>query len=242
MRTRGCRVVVAVVISLAGCDKAQGPGPAGSAKSGASSTPAPSASAVASAPREATPPPEDLDVASAQKALKCADNAKAGACSVLASMKGCSPWSGVVPSGDGRWLGKGYVVQDGKTTEQITIARAKRVSLAEVGPGQLPVKIAIGEIPPEEKNAVDQAERAIRTYERHDVPAKSNAGVEYVKQLATWPDAFATSTAGGHVYVLSQGGAFMCQGAKQQLLLVRRAATRGAAGDGLYAELWAASW
>ena len=49
-------------------------------------------------------------------------------------------------------------------------------------------------------------------------------------------------TAGGQVYVASQGGAFVCQGPKQQIFLVQRAATRGGQADGLYAELWSATW
>ena len=235
MRAPWCLLPLAVTCTL-GCDKGKPPPTASSA------APSQAAPASATAAQEAPPAPENLDVDALQKALKCAAEAKTGPCAVLASMKACSPWNGSVPSGDGRWLGKGYLVQDGKTTEQITIVRSKRTSLAEVGPGQLPAKIGIAEIPKEEKNAVEQAERAIRTYERHDVPAKSNAGVEYVKQLAEWPDAFATSTTGGHVYVLSHGGAFLCMGPKTQLVLVRRAATHGSTGEGLYAELWPTSW
>jgi hypothetical protein len=47
---------------------------------------------------------------------------------------------------------------------------------------------------------------------------------------------------GGQVYAALEGGAFVCQGAQQQLIVVQRAATRGGKADGLYAEVWPTTW
>jgi hypothetical protein len=186
--------------------------------------------------------PDNLDVAELQKALKCGGADKTGPCSVLAAFAApCTAWSASVPSGDGRWMGRGYLVQEGKTTDQITLLRARRVPLTEVGPGQLPVKIAVAELPKDDP-AADPAAKAIRAFERSDVPGKGNAGVEHVKQRTDWAEAFATKTTGGQVYALAHGGTFVCQGPKQQLLVVQRAGSRTDKGDGIYAELWGTAW
>jgi hypothetical protein len=218
---------------------------AGASTSAASASPPaatsasnPSATAAAPAP----PPPDDLDLAAAQKALKCATDAKSGVCGVLAKWSKCSPWSGQTPSGDGRYFGRGYAIEAGKTTELISVFRVRNVPLADVGPGQVGAKIAIGELKKEEGAAFDQAGRGIQAFERGDIPQRGSPTIDYLRKRTDWVEAFASKTAGGQVYVIREGGAFVCSGARQTLLLVQRAATRGGQGDGLYAELWPATW
>jgi hypothetical protein len=242
---------IPVLFILIGCDPPAS-APAGSSSAApsttassvpsAAATPTSATTAPAGATTQASAVPENLDVAELQKALKCGGADKTGPCSVLAAFAApCAPWSAAVPSGDGRWMGRGYLVQGGKASDQVTLLRARRVPLTEVGPGQLPVKIAVAEIPKDDPS-VEQAQKAIRAFERADVPAKNNAGVEYVKGRTDWVEAFATKTTGGQVYALAQGGTFVCQGPKQQLLLVQRAGSRTDKADGIYAELWAATW
>lgn len=214
--------------------------------SGGSASAAPSASAPPAAPpaptAEAMPPPDDLDVASLQKALKCATDAKSGPCGVLAKYTTCTAWNAVSPSGDSRYVGRGTVVEGAKSTESVVVVRARRVPLNEVGPGQLPVKIGVGEITKEDGSAFDQAGQTIRSYERSDAPGKSNATVEYLKKRTQWTEAFANKTAGGQVYGIMRAGTFLCQGARQSVLMVQKAGSRTSSADGLYAELWPASW
>jgi hypothetical protein len=183
-------------------------------------------------------------VASLQKALKCPAAVKIGAgpCGVLAGFAACSTFSATIPGGDGRWMGRGYAVEHGKQTDQFTLLRLLKVPAAEVGPGQLPIKIAIADIPKDQDAAHNQAERAIRAFERQDVPNRGNTAVEYVKARSSWTGAAATRTKGGQVYVITAGGAFICQGSRQQLFMIDRDKLGTATGDGLYAELWATSW
>jgi hypothetical protein len=237
-------LLVALVLSAAtGCEKPGSPSGGGtSASATASASAVPSALPPASAMEPAPPPPDDLNVAALQKALKCPADPKTGPCRVLAAFATCKEWNAVSPSGDGRWLGRGYGVEGAKTSEQFTIVRSKRVPSAEVARGQLPVKIAITDVPKEEAAAFDQAERAIRAYERSDVPPRSNPTIEYIKKRADWPEEHASRTKGGQVFVNQGGGAFACQGAKQQLLVIQRSSSAGDGGDGLYAELWATTW
>jgi len=230
-------VALVALLGLAACEQPPAPdaAPAGSAAPSA----APSAQTAAEPP---PPPPDDLDVAELQAALKCAASAKSGPCAILAKAASCSPWGASVPSGEGRWIGRASVVAEGKVTDTFAILRLKNVPLAEIGPGQLPAKVALAEIPKDESSAHGQADRVIRAFERGDVPPRTNPALEYLKQRTEWPDAPAVRTRGGHVQAIAQGGLYLCEGPKRQLLAVQRAATRRGSGDGTYAELWATTW
>jgi hypothetical protein len=229
-----------VALALAACNEPKDQGPAASStQTKAAPTPAPTPT---EAPKEAAiAAPDDLDVAGLEKALKCGA-AKSGPCAILAAFAGCTPWPAVVPSGDGRWLGRGYLVEGSKTSESITLLRSRSVPTSEIGPGQLPVRVGFAELAKQDGQAFEQADKAIRTLARHDVPARGNATIEHLAKRDAWSEGFSMRTVGGQVYVASQGGAFLCQGPHQELLLVQRAATRGSPGDGLYAELWPVSW
>jgi len=231
-----------VNVTLLGCNppaSSGGAAPSAAAPaSAAAETPAPP-----SAPVAMSPAPENLNVAELQKTLKCASSASSGACGVLTKFStACTAWTGVAPAGDGRWFGRGYVIQGGKTTEQITLLRSRRVPSTEVGPGQVAARLSVAELPKEAGLPFEHADRTIRIFERIDVPKKADPTIEYIKQRTDWPEVFATRTTGGHVYAISQAGTYVCQGPKQQLFMVQRAATRGGSGDGIYAELWAATW
>ncbi len=188
------------------------------------------------------PAPDDLDVASLQKAMKCASDARSGACGILTKYATCTPWNAVSPSGDARYVGRGFAVEGAKSTETVVVVRARRVPLNEVGPGQLGVKIGLGEITKEDGSAFGQSGQTIRSFERSDAPGKANATIEYLKQRTTWTEAFANKTVGGQVYAIMRAGTFLCQGARQSVLLVQKAGNRSSSADGLYAELWAATW
>ncbi|HVK62985.1 MAG TPA: hypothetical protein VM694_00840 [Polyangium sp.] len=212
---------VLVSIAVAACSQE----PAGDAAATApTGTPAP--------PSAAPPAPEAV----------AAPDAKSGPCAVVNAFGVCKPWNPVVPSGDGRWIGRGHRVEGGKTSDEFTIVRSRRVPSNEVGPGQLPAKVGISDVAKQEGSAFSQADRLIRTLERSDVPPRSNMALDYLKKRDSWPEGFTMKTVGGQVYVASEGGAFACQGPKQELYLVQRAATRGGPGDGLYATVYPVSW
>jgi hypothetical protein len=229
---RYAAVSAVLALALAACDP---PAPASDASAPTTTAAAPPAASAAATP---APTPPDLDVAAQQRALKCGGDTKSGACGVVARMASCTPWNAIVPSGDGRWLGRGWLVEGTKTTEQITLVRARRVPTSEVGAGQLGARIAVTDLPKQEGAAFEQAERAIRAYERADVPPRSSPTLDYVKQRSEWPEFAALRTAGGQVYALTANGTYLCQGPNRALLVVQR----GAGGDGLYAELWPTTW
>lgn len=227
-------------LSLAACEA--GPSAAGSPGSAS----AQGASAAPKPPEPPPPPPADLDVAALEKALSCGADGKlegkTGACRVLAAMRTCTPWQLSIPSGDGRFLGRVATVEAGKERQGFGVLRAARVNVSEIGPGQLLAKLVLVELQKTDGEAYQQADRALRAFERGDVAPKGSPALAFADRLTTPADVFLTRTEKGHVYGISQGGLFVCQGDKQRLWLVRRAATRAGQGEGVYAELFPTSW
>jgi hypothetical protein len=221
-----------LALALVACDDKPAPAPAAASAAPAATTAAPESAAPVA------PPPPELDVAAQQRATKCGADAKSGVCGVLAKMAACQAWNPIVPSGDGRWLGRGWVVEGAKTTDQFTVVRARRVPTSEVAPGQLGVRIGVGEILKQEGAPYEQADRAIRAYERADPPHQSPT-VDYVKQKKDFTESFAAKTAGTQIMAQTPQGMFFCQ-VGRGLYMVQRASASG--GDGLYGELWPISW
>jgi hypothetical protein len=174
-----------------------------------------------------------------QKTLKCGKGA-AGPCGVLEELKECEKWSPVTQSGDGRWLGESFVVKKGSFIDELALMRSKRVPLDQVGTGQLPVKIAVTDVPGEHKT---NAGKAVRAFQRGDVPTKLNLAIDYIKARQEWQGAFSVQAEDNQVYVASGGGVYICAHNKGQLLLmVKRSGDREHPADGVYARMYAVSW
>lgn len=220
----------------------------------ASATGSPAASGTTDTAPDAAPteglgnPPRlaDMDVETLQKGLKCspATAAKAGPCKVLATMEKCNDWNAVSPSGDGRYIGHGWQVSGAATTDVVTILRSHSVPKVNVKEWQLPITIALGKIDKDSLQAFVQSEKAITAFARHDVPPAKNAAVELLKTKSDWKDeAPAAKTMGAMIETFSDHPTYICQGPGQQIEVVQQdSADIGLKSDGLYAELWAASW
>jgi hypothetical protein len=222
---------------LLGCEDP--PAPAGTAAGSATATAA--ATTKKSAP-PAMPPPKPLNVEGLKKALKCGGGGH-GPCGVLDKFAGCIAWNPVARSGEGRWLGKGHVVKNGKFIDEFTLLRTKRVPLDEVGPGQLPAKIGITNIPDDRTTEQNHARKAIGAFSRGDVPRPNiNKAITYINQRQDWPEAFSMKTEGHQVYVAVEAGAYLCELKNQQLMMVKLSGNREHKADGVYATLYAVTW
>ena len=228
------RVMLGVgALALLGCDDPPKPPP-----------PAPSATASTTTTSEQPrlPKPAALDVEDLKKSLKCGA-AGHGPCEVLGGFSSCIEWDPVTSSGEGRWLGESYVVEKGAFTDDFTILRTKRVALSDVGPGQLPAKIGIANIPDDLSVERSQAQKAINAFKRGDVAKRNiNKGIEYLKQRSDWPEAFSMRTDGNQVYVAAGAGAYLCEQSDQRLLVVSLAGNREHKADGVYATLYPVTW
>ena len=225
---------ITATASLAACDKSSGDPAAGSA-----STTAPPPTSTATAEQK-TPAP--LDAAALIKSLKCGGPRTTGPCQILSDFKACRPAEKIAPSGDGRWLGNGYVVDDGAFTEELSILRIHRVPLADVSGGQLPLRIAITPMPEDDPAILRQAKKAIGKLGRGDVARKNNSAIKYITERTEWSDTFSIQAEDNQIYVTSEGGAYICELPDQRILVVRRASQRKHAADGLYAVLWPVTW
>ena len=231
---------LALGAALLGCSKDEAqPGAAASATAAGSG--APSARPAATAAPD-LPTPDPLDVPSLQKTLKCSPKSEGGPCRVLNDFKACQTARIVTPSGDGRWLGNGYVVRSGAFTEELTLLRSRSVPSGEVGKTQIAAKVGLGRIPEEEEVARRQAEKAVSALARGDVPKVNNAGVAYIKELKEWSEAYAVTAQDNQIYVAASDGYYLCAVNAQRLLLVQRVTAPKSAGDGLYADLYPVSW
>jgi len=233
---RSLSVLLALPLLSIGCDD-----PSKSAGGTPSATATPTASAKPTATGQAGPPPKALAVAALKKALKCGAKSP-GPCEVLAEFDNCTPWSPTDGSGDGRWIGFGYVVKEGKFVDQYTVLRNRRVPLTEVGPGQLPAMIAIGSIPEDQAAVARHAPKLIRALARGDVPKETNATVAYLKKRTDWSDNYAMKAENEQIFVNVGGGAHLCGIKKQKLVVMARAAGSDNAADGVYATLYPVSW
>jgi hypothetical protein len=238
MRRPSPFVLGIVCFALWGCEEK----PAGTGTPSASAAPAAS-SASAPAPQPAVAPPAALDVEGLKKSLKCSGKASEGPCPILEEFGDCKEgWTPITQSGDGRWVGTGYVVKDSKFTDEITLMRSKRVGVSEVAPGQLGAKVSLVSMP-ENSPEESAVEIAIRALARGDVPKAENRGVAYVLERSEWPDAFVQQADKHQVYVAVGAGAYLCSDKEtQRLFVVRLASTQQHPADGLYATLHAVKW
>ncbi|MEM1034168.1 MAG: hypothetical protein AAF928_08185 [Myxococcota bacterium] len=228
----------AFATAVIGCGMPSSGDTQGSATAAAASASSPLvATATAATPAPAKP----LDVGARKKELKCSPEATEGPCGVLAAFDDCTAWTGQTSGGDGRWIGIGYDRYEGEMKEEVTLVRALRVPLDEVGPGQIGAKLSLSRIPETKPDLVREGKRAAQALFRGDVPKPQNPALQYVNARKDWSAQFAT-TAEKH-QVVSADGSYFCNRADQRLLVFRpSAASGGQPGDGLYAVLRPTKW
>ncbi len=225
-----------------GCDD-----PASTAPSGASQGATSQASAPSAKPKPTMEPvkkPSPLNLGALKKSLKCAGKTGSGPCPVLEKFDTCKTgWSPITQSGDGRWLGKGAVVSNGKFIEEFTIMRARRVPLAEVAPGAMGVKIAIIQLPDDRPGLKPAAAKAFGALSRGDVAKVGNHAIEYLKERQDWPEAYAQQADDNQIFVATGAGAYLCASVTSQALFaVRLSGSREHPADGIYATLYPTQW
>jgi hypothetical protein len=213
----------------------------------AASTTTASTTVAAKAAKTATaaplPKPEPLDVALLKKRLRCAANSTGGPCRVINDFESCEPNKMVTPGGEGLWIGRGYQVKGSDFVEEYVLLRSRRVPMTEVGNGQIGAKIALAKLPEDETAAYRQARKAVNKLGRDDTPKSNNAAIAYLKRKKDWSESYAMEADKNQVHVVSGAGIYLCQRHEhQRLLLVERSSSGSSAADGLYAELFPATW
>lgn len=231
------RLVLALgALVLVACDDKPAPAAAPSATAsdtGSKPTPKPTAK---------PPPPEALKVEELKKNLGCVADAKEGPCGVLAAFADCVPWAGQTDGGDGRWVGIGYDRHEGKTTEEVTLVRALRVPLDQVGPGQIGAKLTVTSIPNDEPLLIQEGKKAAKALFRGDIPQPQNPAMKYINSRKDWAESFAYEAKENQVFAQEGGGTYFCNLKDQRLLVVKLSNARGKPGDGVYAQVRPTKW
>jgi hypothetical protein len=238
MKTTLCPFVVLAGISLClqACENKAQPVPPAASVAPVAAPPAPAP--VAQPPQPASP---DVDVAALQKQLGCSATAVAKeSCRILAEFAEGRRFTGETPSGEGRWFGNAYTVEKKKETTDLLILAAKRVGTSQIGPNDLPIRVALGTIPDEKRG---HGQKLASALSRADVVGKTNQALPYVKSFAGASDRGVVATSGASVRLISDEVVYVRQVAGQKIIVLRpKSAAPAAPGDGTYAELWLAAW
>lgn len=217
-----------------GCDKAD------SKKTPSTlSSPTTQAESLPSAAPVAPAAPADMDVSALEKDLNCAKTGPKQACRVVKEFALAQRYTARTPSGEGRWIGRAFVVEKGVETEREIILWAKVVPTSQVGPGDLPIKVGYDFFPDELKT---HAEKLVRTLGRGDSPSPMNQAFPYAKAFVPAKQRAMVNTAGQSVHVTSEESVYLRAKQPRLVYLVNTASGSAAPGDGMYAELWLADW
>jgi hypothetical protein len=236
--TRGSTIVLGFLLGLGACAKSKSE--TGSAASAQKSASAPSAAEPAPAAPAAHQPPPDVDVAAIEKQLGCSGNKTRQACRVLGEFNKAERWPADPPSGKGRWVGNAFKIEKGAETRSLLILYAERLPTSQVGVSDVPVKIATGPMP---DDLQEHGTKLVNILGRGDVPTKKNRAQPFVDTFAPKDDRGATNTSGRSLRLISEQNVFIRkQGTRKLYYVETKAGAQDSPGDGVYAELWLATW
>lgn len=191
------------------------------------------------------PPPPDLDLAELARQLGCDRGRNKNPCGILAEFGRAGRFTGKTPSGESRWFGRAFVIEQGKERVEYVTLVSRQVPLAQVGAGDLPLMISLAPIPEEHQAEAPRLWSSMSVSSRHRCAQKSLA-CRYVQSYVPAGERGATNTTGPSVRLLTElneGATYLRQASLKKLLVVRSSGSANAQpGDGSYAELWQASW
>ncbi|MGC4063675.1 MAG: hypothetical protein QM784_03335 [Polyangiaceae bacterium] len=209
-------------------------------KKGAAPSAAPSPSAIpATTPPTARIAPADVDLTSSLKDLKCGDKATTDSCRILTEFRDAKSWNFNLPSGEGRWVGNAFVREKGSEKKQLLILWAKRMPTAQVGPGDLPLKVGTGTLPSE---LLEHGFKMVRTLSQGDQPSKRNQARPVIESFVPGTQRGAVATQGASVRLISEEAVYIRQQGRKVLFFSPNLSQGASSGDGTYAEFWLSNW
>ena len=182
----------------------------------------------------------DLDVPALHKRLSCARTHNA--CRVLHDFGEATRGLGQLASGQGRWLGRGYRVEHGREVSDLFVLSAAGVPPASVGPTDLPLRIALGNLPREARRDGEKLAKALVHSEQ---VANTNKALPLVKGWVSDNGRIAMPTDGPSVRLISEDATYVRQAGQKVIVVRLKAPAPGvppSPGDGTYAELWPVTW
>lgn len=217
--------------------------PVACAEKAKKAAPAPSSSAAAASVETQAPParpsPADVDLAPYLKDLKCGKKATTDCCRLLGEFAEAKRWSFNTPSGEGRWVGNAFVREKGAEKKQLMILWAKRVPTAQVGPGDLALKVGTGTL---NDDLVEHGFKMVRSLSQGDQPSKRNQARPVIEAFVPSTQRGAVATAGASVRLIAEETVYLRQQGRKVLMFAPNLTQSASAGDGTYAEFWVSSW
>jgi hypothetical protein len=236
--------LVPLLVLLVGCqDKTAAPGAAGSASAATEPT---EAAPVPPAPPAPKSYPSDLNAAEVTRKLDCKSGKFESACTVWEEFQKATTdrFTGKAPSGESRWFGKIYQVDNGKETTSFAVLVCRPVPTMRVGQSSLPFMISVAPLPPElTQESVKLWRRMSGSRHRGN---QKNQSFKYLEAYQPKDEQGVINTTGSSVQLITaptEDVGYLRQVGLKRLLLVRPSrGLHAAPGDGLYAEFWQAIW
>jgi hypothetical protein len=190
-------------------------------------------------PAATRPAPADIELDSYVKELKCGKKATTDSCRLLQEFSVAKRWTFNLPSGEGRWVGNAFVREKGIEKKQLMILWAKRMPTAQVGPGDLPLKVGTGTL---SDDLLEHGFKMVRSLSQGDSPSKRNQAKPQVEAFVPTTTRGAVTTAGASIRLISEESVYLRQDGRKVLLFAPNLGQSAAAGDGTYAEFWSSTW
>src|SRR5262249_8768363 len=132
--------------------------------------------------------PADLEIEGLQKKVGCAGNTARPACRILGEFAAAGRFEPRMPSGEGRWIGNAYALEQASKPAELVMLSASQVPTATVPSGELALRVGTGSVP-EDKRI--HGAKLVNALARGDTVPKNNAAAPYVKNWKS-PDAQGT--------------------------------------------------
>lgn len=188
--------------------------------------------------------PADLDVSGLMRSLGCSPRLAKKHCSVLAEFATARRFTGETPSGESRWLGRAYQIDQGAEREEFLLLHCHKVPTAQVPSGSLPLKFSTSSLPTEVQVEAKRMWTSL-SHGRHRANRR-NLAFHFVEEYQPKAEHGLIETTGTSLRSLgelSEDPAYLRQPSLKRLLLVQPSKLlQSRAGDGIYAEFWQATW
>lgn len=185
------------------------------------------------------PPPQDLNVSALHETLKCDDARRSEVCRVLERFQEAKRWQWRKPAGTGRWIGRAYTVAGGVEQESLMLLWAQVIPTAQAGPGELPMRVGIGEVP---ERLTLHGNKLLRARTESRGPSPKNQAAPFVESFepaTTWS---AMQSKGESILAVAGDATYVRELDRRVYFIQRDERPTSQAGDGIYAELWIATW
>lgn len=225
---------IAFVVSTAACDSTQSNTAAATASASAAV-----AHSAAEPPAPPPPAPADLNLAALSDRLDCPKHTRQAACRIVAGFQKAGPWDWKRPARRARWIGYQYKVDKGVEKRELIILFAKEIPTEQAGLGAMTIRIGTGTFPQE---LMAHAERLVRARAGHHGPSPRNQAPRFLSDFEPEKDWSAIQTDGASVLTVEANPAYIRE--QDRVVYYVKPDDSGTAqpGDGIYAELWVATW